>query len=236
MWLILCHVDDLPALWLHEKLEEQGDTSVELITAEYLAGSLRWEHRVNSDQASLMIELADGRVIRSGDVQGTVNRIRFAPFPMQSLVEEGDREYLQQELSAFYLSWLHALPGTVLNPASPNGMNGAWRPDIAWTRLAVLAGLRCAPPSQDAPLWANFNTIIVVGGTTTNPGAPPEIAARCLRLAARAQTPLIGVNFELDEAGNWLFRAATATPDFRLGEEAFVRGVRAALGLGKGNA
>jgi hypothetical protein len=247
MWLILCHADDFPALWLHEALlADDGGDSLELVTAETLASSIGWEHRVGTRKASTTIRLADGRIIRSNDVRGVVNRIRLAPLPIWRFVEARDREYVQQELNAFYLSWLHALPGPVLNPATPNGMCGAWRHNAIWTRIALQAGLRVTQkspgdtfsmtPAQSAPSWSESTTVIVVGDTTTNSAAPKDVVSGCKRLSAIADTPLVGVTFEIMPPGEWVFRAATPFPDFRLGGTEFLMGLRKALGLTKGDA
>src|SRR6516162_207412 len=217
MWLVLCHADDLAALWLYDALRMRCTALLELVTAEGLACNFSWEHRLGKRHQSIAMKLADGRSIRSDDIQGAVNRIRFAPFPMWNVTEESDREYIHQELNAFYLSWLYALPGKVFNRPTANGMCGAWRPDAVWTQLAGRAGLCCALPRHDLPFWSQHNTVIVVDGIATNTAAPKEVAAGCCRLSEIAETSLLGINFEIDDTGAWLFRTATPVPDLRLG-------------------
>ena len=43
------------------------------------------------------------------------------------------RDYAAAELSALIVSWLAALGGRVLNPASARGFSGAWRSRSEWS-------------------------------------------------------------------------------------------------------
>jgi hypothetical protein len=227
MWLVLCHADDLAALWAYHGLKRRGFDALELISAEALACSLRWEHRVSAQGASVDIELADGRHIHSRDVQGALNRIQTPPLPFWGSAEPKDRDYVAQEMNAFYVSWIHSLPGRVLNPASAEGVCGAWRHEAIWTRFAAQAGLNTRPFPRDsaagdvAPQGSagSRNSVIVVDGMATSADAPPTVAAGCLRLSALAETPLLEVDFDVTAAGDWLFAGASPLPDLRLGGE-----------------
>ena len=141
MWLVLCHCSDLAAIWAYEGLKAMGLGPLELVSAESLTFSLRWEHRIRSSSTSFRIALADGREITSEKVSGALNRLQYVPMPHWQKASSQDQKYVAQEMTAFYASWLFSLPGPVLNPASPTGLSGTFRRPVEWTRLASLAGL-----------------------------------------------------------------------------------------------
>src|SRR5262245_39541024 len=70
-----------------------------------------------------------------------------APIPCHDIVHcvvnhgGPSREYASQELAAFCLSWLYALPSPVINRATPQGLAGQWRHRSEWLWLAAHAGL-----------------------------------------------------------------------------------------------
>src|ERR1700732_3813330 len=99
MWLVLCHADDLPALWAYHNLKSLGLNPLELVSAESLVFSLRWEHRVDSAGASFQITLADGRQIASDKVLGALNRIQFVPLPHWQRSTAKEQEYVGQEMT-----------------------------------------------------------------------------------------------------------------------------------------
>src|SRR5947207_15964611 len=79
MWLLLCSAQDAPAHWAYEGLRARGLLPLELVTAEMLLQSRKWEHRVDASGASISITLADGRVINNKAVRGTRNRLTYVP-------------------------------------------------------------------------------------------------------------------------------------------------------------
>jgi hypothetical protein len=227
MWLVLCHADDLPALWAYQGLKARGLAPLELVSAESLAFSLRWEHRVTSEEVSFRITLADGRQLSSDGVFGALNRMQFVPLPHWRRAAPKDQEYVQQEITAFYTSWLYALPGPVLNPATPVGLSGAWRRPAEWVKLAAQAGLDT--PDYPTVPPAICRTVLVVDGAVVPGGVPDAVAEGCHRLAALSRTPLLGVGFEVQPSGAWLFTAATTTPDLRLGGAEFLDALKSTL-------
>ena len=243
MWLVLCHSDDLAAIWAYHGLKQRGLDPLELISAEELASSLRWEHRVNSEGASVEIELADRRRIRSQQVRGTLNRIRLPQAPFWRSADPKDREYVAQEMHALYVSWIYSLPGLVLNPATAEGICGAWRNEAIWTRLAEQAGLPIRPFHRDSAGRAEQpqgspgrrRTVVVAAGTSTDETAPTAVAKGCLRLSELAETPLLGVDFDVTAGSEWLFAGATPFPDLRLGGEAVLDALAIALSSSKQN-
>jgi hypothetical protein len=120
MYLVLCSPEDQSAHWAHECLVAKGFAPVEFVTTEQLAYSRLCEHRVGEDEASARIVLGDGRTIWSDRVTGVLNRLVAVPSQLVNFARDADREYAK-ELSSFYLSWLQALPGVVINRPEPQG-------------------------------------------------------------------------------------------------------------------
>jgi hypothetical protein len=243
MYLVLCDSDDIPALWAWKELRQRMG-AIELVTSEALAYAVRWEHRVDSTRTSTTITLGDGRVIRSEEVQGTINRLHFLPCAHLRAVA-ADRDYAAAELFAFFASWLHALPKPVLNPASPSGLSGAaqWREYPEWLLLAAKSGLDVPTyvenETTDAERVAtalaqrrlDTRTLIVIGNAIVGATPPDRVAAGCAALARRADLAILGVDF--DE--NWVFRSATVLPDFRVGSQAAIEALMTALSSREGH-
>ena len=217
MWLVLCHCSDLAAIWAYEGLKAMGLGPLELVSAESLTFSLRWEHRIQSTSTSLRIALADGREISGEKVSGALNRLQYVPIPHWQKASPQDQKYVEQEMTAFYASWLFSLPGAVLNPASPTGLSGTFRRPVEWTRLASLAGLPtpdywsdCPPP----PPSSKMLSVILVDGIASSDTPYP---AACKKLAQIARTPLLGITFRALDGGDYCFHEATPAPDLRNG-------------------
>jgi hypothetical protein len=240
MRLVLCHLTDLPALWAYRELKAAGVESLEVITAEALAYSLVWEHRLGTGETLVRVRLGDGRVIDSHDVQGVLNRLVYVPLEHWQLGTPADRDYVTQEFTAFYLSWLYALPCSVFGRPSPLGLAGPWRHASEWAALAQRAGLPAAryhqtsdePPDETggmdrlaAPDLPRVTLIAVAGEVVVAApvaAAPPGVAEGCLRLAALADTELLGVDFAVAPNGQWLFAGANSLPDLSLGGGALI--------------
>ena len=157
MVLVLCEESDLAALWAASRLQARGLT-VEIVTGADLAAAERWEHRVGRSGVTLDLTLAGGRRLSSAEVKGGLNRLFFLPSAWLQRIGGPDRDYAIQEMHALYLSWLHALPGPLLNRPTPQGLCGNWRHPSAWAALAARAGLPVAPYRQSsdddpAELW-----------------------------------------------------------------------------------
>lgn len=229
MCIVLCASNDMPALWAYEGLKKMGVRSLELVTTETLAYSRHWEHRLGAEGLSVRIGLADGRWICSEAVRGVMNRLLSVPLELINMAVPADREYASQETMAFYMSWLHALPGPVLNRPTPQGFSGRWRHASEWSLLAAESGLptrtyrqtgfdplelgytTLAPPSQPV------KTVITLAGKTFGAKAPEEISAGCLRLSEHCGTELLGIDFYNGTGPSWTFASATPMPDLRLG-------------------
>jgi hypothetical protein len=236
MWLVLCEDHDAAALWAHRGLAARGLEATELVTSWSLRNATRWVHRLGPAGCELEVTLADGREIRSGAVHGVLNRLLSAWDPQFDLARDGDREYAIQEIHAFYVSWLHALPGPVLNRPHMQGLSGRWRHTSEWLALGARAGLptrSCPLDAGQPPPWlaspeADVRTVITVGGQVV--GAPAAgLVHGCRRLAELSGTALLGTHFRLDALG-WHLVGATPQPDLRLGGEALLDALAAALG------
>ncbi|MDQ3607437.1 MAG: LamG domain-containing protein, partial [Actinomycetota bacterium] len=143
MRLLLHDPVDASAGWLLDGLRARG-VDLEAVSSEELLRARRWHHVVATDGASAEIALADGRSIDSREVLGAVNRLTAVP-PLSGPVAGDDREYAGQELHAFWLSWLAALPGPMLNRPTPYSLCGLWLDEAQWTLRAARAGLPCGP-------------------------------------------------------------------------------------------
>lgn len=216
---------DLAALWVARGLAARGLQPLQVVTAEALAYNQRLEHRLVDGRASVKITLADGRVIESGTIRGTLNRLQLVP-TAHLRTNSNDRQYAEQELHALYLSWLYSLPGEMLNRPTPQGLCGEWRHLSEWVWLANQAGLETAPYGQsefrEAPplrmcVTSPDRTVIVVDNVCCGSPAPEHVKAGCTRLAKLATTRLLGVGFDVTPHGKWIFREATPFPELRLG-------------------
>jgi len=225
MWLVLCDAGDVSALWAFQEMRSRGVAPLELLTADDLALADYWEHRVGAAGASIRFR-AGPLEVRGDKLRGVLNRLYTVPMPHWRRKEKADRDYVQQEMVALFLSWLHALPCPVINRPAPQGLCGAWRTESEWAWLAAQAGLAVAPYRQSsrdgidemkgqrrliAP-GAMVHTVIVAGDATAGAAAPPPVLAACRRLAALAGTELLGVDFIAGAAGPWSFAGASAMP------------------------
>jgi hypothetical protein len=183
----------------------------------------------------------------SDTVQGVLNRLLSVPPEPLRWAAPADRDYATQELTAFYLSWLYALPQPVLNRPTPQGLCGQWRHVSEWVWLASQAELPVPDYRQsgrdliderfsERRLVASgtpVHTVLVVAGQTAGAAAPSSILAGCRRLAELADTALLGVEFAPGSAGPWTFAGATPFPDLRLGDEALLDILATALAGGQ---
>jgi hypothetical protein len=229
VWVVLCETNDLPALWAYHGLSERGIAPLELITGDDLLCGLRWRHQIGRGGAEIDITFSDGRTIRGSAISGALNRLVSAPAAYLSAVP-ADRDYAAQEFFALFMSWLHCLPGTVLNRPTSQGLSGHWRHRSEWAVLAARAGLRTLPyrmtSREVAPdLWLDgsppnggtIRNVIVMEGHVIGAPPLPDVVAGCRRLAELSRTGLLGIDLIRDPDGSWLFAAATPQPDLRVG-------------------
>jgi hypothetical protein len=242
MILVLCEETDQSALWAAKALRLRGKT-LAIVTGADLAVAERWEHTIGAAGADCELRLGGGAVLRGRDVAAVFNRLAFVPSAWQRRFGGPDRDYALVEMHAFYLSWLHALPGPKLNAPTPQGLCGNQRHPSAWTALAARAGLPVRPfrqTSDDDPLliWqtagsprANASaTLHVIGDRVIGPGLLAERhGAACRRLAQLAGLVLLGVDFAAAADGSWQMTRASLLPDLTSGGAALADALTAAL-------
>lgn len=257
MILVLCEETDQSALWAAEAMRLRGKT-LAVVTGADLAMAERWEHTVGAAGADCELRLAGGARLCGRDVAAVFNRLAFVPSAWQRRFGGPDRDYALVEMHAFYLSWLHALPGPKLNAPTPQGLCGNQRHPSAWTALAARAGLPVRPfrqTSDDDPSlvwqmagwnnasWQGANgqaanpptaaapvTLHVIGDRLIGPGVLAERhGAACRRLAQLAGVMLLGLDFTPAADGSWQMTRATLLPDLISGGAALADALTAAL-------
>jgi hypothetical protein len=238
----LCEADDVAALWAYQGLQARGLAPLELISAQMLERGVRWEHRLGADGVSITISLTQDRTIRGDAIRGVLNRLVTVPTGWLLKVEAEDRNYATQELAAFFLSWLYALPAPVLNRPTPQGLSGSWRRLSEWVWLAARAGLPTPAYRRSSRDYINeggsqksfagsdaVNTVIIIEGHVVSRSAPPDIIRGCQRLAKLANIALLGVEFVEGSEGHWTFANAVPLPDLQLGGEVLLDVLAAVL-------
>ena len=228
---MLCGAADPVGRWACHGLRRRGLEPVDLVDVELLTRAVRWDHRVGADGASVEVVLADGRTLSSERTRGVLNRILHVPPAATAAAAAHDRDYALQELTAFFLSWLHALPGPVLGRPTPQGLSGAWRHVSEWVWLAAAAGLPAAPYRQGSswtdgtatepalvPPGTPVRTEVVIGGEPVTGWATGELREGCERLARLAEADVLGVDFAVGPYGIG-FAGASPLPDLRLAGE-----------------
>jgi hypothetical protein len=229
--LVLCEAFDHAALWAASGLRQRG-VAVDTLTGADLDAAEQWEHRVGAAGADVVIQFVNGSRLVGSETRGVLNRLSYLPTAWLQRIGGPDRDYAMQEMYALYLSWLHALPGPVLNPPQPQGLCGNWRHRSMWAMLAGRAGLPMAPyrqSSDDDPMLAWLPqpsaplTAFVVGRHVIAPPAlPHDLYAACRRLSQSAGAPLLGVDFAPDATGGWQFTGASVAPNLTAGGEQLI--------------
>jgi hypothetical protein len=253
VWLVLSAPTDESALWACQALKAGGLTPLEHVTPGRLGQGLRWEQRLGVDGAGVDIQLSDGLTITGDTVRGVLNRLVSVPFETLRHAHPADRDYAAQELTAFFVSWLYCLPCPVLNRPTPQGLSGAWRHLSEWIWMAARAGLPTPPyrhgsrdpladdrdplAHDDIQHWrrANFpapvhmRTVFVLEGEVVGDPVATTLGGACRELAALAGAELLEIDLVLDSGRAWTFAGATVLPDLRLGGDALLDVLAAAL-------
>ncbi len=185
MILILCEESDTSAQWAADALRTRGLPPIVLSDRD-LAAVRGWRHTVGARGVDFELELQSGHRLHGRDVRGVLNRLAFLPRAWSDRIGGADRDYAMQEMQAFYLSWLHALPGKRLNPPTPQGLCGNLRHPSAWMALACRAGLPVTPFTQTCrddptafwrrPMEPDVVSILVLGGKVFGARSPGTLA------------------------------------------------------------
>jgi hypothetical protein len=242
MWLVLCESTDAPANWAYQGLKDRGLEPIERVTADVLAQA-RFVHRIGGQGVNVEIDLPDGRKLLSDRIRGTLNRLMYPPQASLLLIDPVDRDYVVQEMTAIYMSWINALPGQVMNPATPQCLSGHVRHISEWIWLAGKAGLpapiyRQSSRSPSAHYSVNVRlpgtprelaTVFIVGQYRVGAVAPQHIIEGCHKLAEISRTPLLGIEFSVGAGNEWAFAGVTTFPDLRAGGHALLDALAASL-------
>lgn len=237
MWLVLCHPDDMSALWAGHGLRARGVTPVEFVSPVELACARRLEYRGGGGEpAHAYAELANGRQIDTRQLRGTLNRAIRCDFPQVHRASASDRPYVQAEMDAILLAWLGALPEPLLNPPSPSGWSGPQLHPFEWALRAQAAGfstlpLRCGYAGIEMPtipVGSMLSSHLVFADQIFPPIArESELPARIL--ATSAKIPLLGITLARLPNGQMQFIDATPTPDLRIGGIPFLDSLHSSL-------
>jgi hypothetical protein len=240
-WLVLCSAADPSALWVYERLRARGRAAVSLMLVESLAaGEVRWDHRVDSEGATLVVTGAGGARLDGRRVRAVLNRVLTAPLQAVALAEREDRDYATHELTAFAASWLRALSATVINQPDPRGTAGRIRPPLEWRVLAARAGMPTAamriasddgadPQSvglDEASCW-----VLAIDGRVLHAGAPAALHTAVARLGRHVHARVLGLRFcgADPAAAGWRLMDASPSPDLSLAGERGVAALEQAL-------
>lgn len=244
---ILCPANDLPALWAYQGLKRRGLSSLEIITTEALVYNRRLEHRLGDDYTITGITLADGRVLYGAEYHSILNRINALPIEHFRNASPADRQYAAQEQQAVFLSWLHGLPGVLINRPGARGLCGDLPSPAEWIWLAGCVGLPTLPfkqcdsqvPQDYAGAGNSTSQVIVLDSQVF--GQPKTLKQLSLqssqesfrlsiaRLAELSRLRLMGIGFYFTSSGEPRFASATPLPDLRLGGEALLDALVEAL-------
>jgi hypothetical protein len=230
---------DASARWAVDALRARG-LELCVLTDEDLARVEGWSHRVGDGGADCELRFAGGDRLLGSRMRGVFNRLPFVPTPWLRRLGGADREYAVQEMQAFYLSWIHALPGSKLNRPTPQGLCGSLRHPSEWRALAARAGLpikafRQTSEDDPAAAWRTVAgphaaTLYVVGAQVVGPHDLEQAhGAACSRLAEAAGAALLGVRFEPADGERWRVAGASAMPDLIEGGGALVDALAGAL-------
>jgi len=240
--LVLCSLSDAGGLWAFERLRARGLRPIELVTSDALAYA-EWEHGIDGGGARVVVTLSDGRILQSDQIAGTLNRLVWLPAESFVLVHPDDRDYVTQELNAFYVSWLNALPAPMLNRPTTQSLCGRIHHISEWISLAAKAGLpipryhqssRSLPPeyalhARVPDAGSDLSTVLVVGSHVLGSHVPAQISEGCVRLSGLAQASMLGVDFSIEPRGTWTFAGATTFPDLIAGGEPLLDALAAEL-------
>jgi len=234
MWLVMCSTADVSALWAYQGLKQLGLAPLELVTAESLACASRWEHRLSSTNTGIAstrirITLANGLVIDGSRVRGVLNRLYAPSETALQCAVPSERPYAQAEMLAFYLSWLHGMPGVVINRPTPIGLCGPWFHPSEWAVRAGRAGLKTPTFRQSArddhrqdaiPAASEKfarHSVIAMRHEVFGIPVPQSVAKSCRRLVSDVGTEMLGIDLSFDARGEWQFASAVSSPDLRQG-------------------
>lgn len=197
-----------------------------------------WAHEVGAGGAGVEVHLGDGRRLGTAGVRAVLNRLVWPPLGMVAAAAPADAVYARSELTAFAVSWLHALAPVVVNEPTSQGLCGRWRPALHWRVLGMRAGLPVAPlhvtsaeRSREEDGAAVSTTILSIGGELLGSSAPDAIRQATHRLAVLSKTAILGLRFAGADPARcgWRLLDAVPQPDLTTAGEAGIAALEAVL-------
>jgi hypothetical protein len=219
MLLVLASRHDSAAATLVERWRE---LDARLLTCRDLS-TAGW--RFCPHEPHLSRAVVGGQIVNCAEIAGVLTRLpSVLPDELPHIVA-ADRSYVAAEMNAFLTAWLSAIPCTVINrPTASCLMGPNWRQE-QWVHAAARAGLRTralkfllkpgnrpTESMRDSSVEAsecvnNSNetdgvspVLATVVGSRCFGAVDGKLAARALRLAAKAGVELLDVQFSSPDA------------------------------------
>jgi len=166
-----------------------------------------WRYLVSRPLESMAV--ADGNVISVKDITGVLTRIHCVSGHELTGIVPQDRGYVAGEMTAFLLAWLSSLTCPVLNEPSTTCLSGPDWTFERWIATAARLGIPITPvcrstgfgfPSQGIAHGGSKVNVTVVGRRCLGE-VDKTLALQARRLADAAGVDLLGVEFNVPEAG-----------------------------------
>lgn len=212
MILILCHLHDTEAVWLHQCLLQASPAApVLLVSADELLYARSVRHTLGPEPASFALRLQNGRTVRQEDVAVLINRLYVLDPVLWQHTDQKQYLYVMQEINALYLSLLHSIPAQRLyNPPTAIALGGRYLTPAEWQVLGVRSGLPIAlgwPPPAALPVPPETR-VLVLDDEILGP-LPPGIAPEaCREVARQSGMRLLELHF-IESAERYVFVGAT---------------------------
>ena len=160
MLLLLCHLHDVDAAWLCQRLQQTDpEMPVLIVSMDELLFAREVTHTLGRGDNDFSITLQNGRRIEKNDVSVVINRLYHLDPVVWKQTDPRQYQYVTQEINALYLSLLHT-PGAarLYNPPTPVSLGGLHLTLAEWQLLAVRAGLPIPPhwPPPESPQQVCF--------------------------------------------------------------------------------
>ncbi|MCC6587624.1 MAG: hypothetical protein IT168_13085 [Bryobacterales bacterium] len=218
MWLILAAERDRSAEWVYRGLSRRGMGPIHYLYPEELLRGARIAHHLSSTEASFSIRMADGRRLHSAAIRGVLNRLECAVDGSWWGAREDGHFTASEKLQSVVFSCLSCLEVPVLPGPHFGEHQPGRRTKQQWAELARRAGLPVAARASSA---APSCSGLVLFDRFFSKSVPEQFEPACIRLAALAGTPLMGVEFEKNTSGV-VFSGICLCPDLRAGGAPFL--------------
>ena len=189
----------------------------ELLTCDDLSVA-GWRHHLGTGEVSTAV--VSGRVVATGEIAGVLTRLPSVDRDELTRIEQADRAYVAEEMTAFLQFWLSELTCRVLNRPTPTCLSGPnWRPE-RWVDTAARIGIPVCPVRRHVMVTAGLSaappegypvTVTVVGDRCFGQ-ADQMLTMQAHLLAAAAGVDLLAVNFSGRESSA-RFVSADLWPD-----------------------